>query len=158
MTKIFIITEHLMFGQGLESLLGQVAEFEVVGQTTDPRQAIQQIKELEPEIVITYLEDAPEGPASALIIDILKFNPQIQVISLNLQTNDFCVYYTMTGITKSLDDLVRLVRSEKPAPRQKPDREDPATYPGHHPSSSMEQRCRSQSQPRPDLTGFRNQG
>ena len=51
-TRIYIISNHLMFGHGLKSLLGQKENLVIVGQEAQIDHAIKQIAELEPDVVL----------------------------------------------------------------------------------------------------------
>jgi DNA-binding NarL/FixJ family response regulator len=107
--SIFIISNHLLFSRGLESLLGQDAELKVIGQETDVEQAIKQIKELRPDVVIIYGDDERSIPAST-IIEILKVRSGTKVISLNLQNNIFYVYQASQRITHDPEDLLKAIK------------------------------------------------
>jgi DNA-binding NarL/FixJ family response regulator len=48
----FIISSHLMFQHGLESLLSQQDGVDIIGRTTNPDSALEQIKTLQPDVVI----------------------------------------------------------------------------------------------------------
>jgi DNA-binding NarL/FixJ family response regulator len=108
--NIFIISSHLMFSRGLESLLGQDAELKVIGQETDVEQALKQIKDLRPDVVIVYGDEGRNIPVS-VIIEILKIRSGIKVISLNLQNNIFYVYQASQRITHDPEDLLKAIKT-----------------------------------------------
>lgn len=114
MLSIFIVSSHLMFSRGLESLLGQDDELKVIGQETDTEQAIKQIKELHPDVVIVY-DDEERGISPSLIIEILKLHSGTRVISLNLQNNIFHVYQTVQKVARKPEDLFKAIKA-RPLP------------------------------------------
>ena len=52
MHKVFIISQNLMFGYGLKSLLNKESNINIIGQESDTLRAHQQIKKLQPDTVI----------------------------------------------------------------------------------------------------------
>lgn len=119
MLGIFIISNHLMFSRGLESLLARDVELKVIGQETDVEQALNQIKQLQPDVVIIY-EDTQRGIPASVIFEIFKVNPGGKVISLNLQNNIFYVYQASQQVAHEPDDLIKAIKvTSSPAMRRK---------------------------------------
>ncbi|MBE7553342.1 MAG: hypothetical protein HS126_19905 [Anaerolineales bacterium] len=114
MLSIFIVSSHLMFSRGLESLLSQDNELKIIGQETDVKQAIKQIKELRPDVVIVY-GDETRGLSPSLIIEILNIHSGTKVISLSLQNNIFHVYQTFQKVALEPEDLFKAIKS-RPLP------------------------------------------
>jgi DNA-binding NarL/FixJ family response regulator len=112
-TRIFVISDHLMFGQGLESLLRQEAELDIVGQETDFSRAFERIKELQPDVVILDSDDAAPKVAS-----ILEASSGVKVISLSLQDNNLYVYQASRRVTKSVMDLLEVIGEDLPASKR----------------------------------------
>ena len=98
-----------MFGRGLESLLRQKPELELVGQETDEQKAIAQIKFLQPQIVIW---DSPEGPNDPMstIIHILKENPGTKVVGLSLHDNNVYLFQVTQQVVNGLEELMETIR------------------------------------------------
>lgn len=109
MLSIFIISNHLMFSRGLESLLARDVELKVIGQETDVEQALNQIKQLQPDVVIIY-EDDKRGIPPSLIFEIFKIIPDVKVISLNLQNNIFYVYQAAQQVAREPEDLFQAIK------------------------------------------------
>lgn len=106
-THIFIISSHLMFSHGLESLLRQETDFDIVGQEKDMERAIEQIKELQPDVIILDSDNAVSQ-----VTPILHTNPDIKIISLNLQNNDLYVYQAKQQAAKETEDLVKAIKDD----------------------------------------------
>jgi DNA-binding NarL/FixJ family response regulator len=111
-TRIFVISGHLMFSQGLESLLRKEAGLDIVGQETDFSRAITRIEELQPDVVILDSDDAAPKVAS-----ILGASSGVKVIRLSLQDNNLYVYQARQRITKSVVDLLEVIGEDLPALR-----------------------------------------
>lgn len=111
MTSVFIISNHAIFGQGLENLLRQETVVDIVGQATDVTQGIEQIKGLQPDVVIIDSNGPPEASA-ATVMRILVEIPNIKVISLSLHHNNFYIFRALLGIATSPRDLAKAVEQD----------------------------------------------
>jgi DNA-binding NarL/FixJ family response regulator len=102
-----------MFGRGLESLLRQENDLELVGQESDEKKAFEQIKALQPHVVIWDSYEAPDGSVS--VIDrILKENPGIRVVGLSLHDNNLYVYHLTQRVVKGFEEFVEAIRFSSP--------------------------------------------
>ena len=115
MTRIFILSRHRMFGHGLVSLLRQEKDLELVGQESDERKAIEQIKTLRPHVVIWDSAEAPDDSVPT-VISILKENPGIRVVGLSLHNNNLYVYHLTRRVVKGLEEFVEAIRFSPPPP------------------------------------------
>jgi DNA-binding NarL/FixJ family response regulator len=117
MLSVFIVSSHLMFGYGLENLLRRNTDLKILGQETNIRRAINQIKELKPEVVIIYADESHHS-SQAIILEILNANPDTKVIALNLQNNNFYIYQAAQWVTTSLEDLLNAIKDSPPLQSQ----------------------------------------
>lgn len=80
-----------MFQHGLESLLSQQNGVDIVGRATNPDLAIEQIKTLQPDVVIV---DSTKLSAEVIskIIRVLSDYRDTKVIGLNLHDNQLTLY------------------------------------------------------------------
>jgi DNA-binding NarL/FixJ family response regulator len=90
-----------MFSHGLESLLRQETNFDIVGQEKDIDLAIEQIKKLQPDVVILDNDNAVPQ-----VTPILHASPGVKVISLSLQNNDLYVYQAKQWVARETEDLL----------------------------------------------------
>lgn len=111
MTTIFIISSHPLFSYGLESLIRQETGAIVLGQETDVQQAVEVIKDLQPDVIILDNDD-PLEPSPDLL-HLLKAASGARVISLNLRNNSLHVYRTIQQIVRDTQDLVKAIESDQ---------------------------------------------
>lgn len=109
MQRVFIISQHRMFGHGLENLLQQEGQFEIVGQEKDVEQAISSIKDIQPDVIL--LDSKPDDTPSN-VLSILKVCPNTKLIVMNLQGNDVYVYWSRRRLMQGVADLVDVIRQE----------------------------------------------
>lgn len=101
-----------MFGHGLKSLLGQETECNVIGQAGEVDQAIEQIRDSQPDVVIVD-SDTPSEKATYAVLDILKQNSEMKVIGLNLQNNKLYVYSAMEWVVTGVEDLLDAITADE---------------------------------------------
>lgn len=108
MTRVFIISSHLMFAHGLESLLRRETRLDVVGQEADEQKAIERIKELRPNVVILDSSKPPFEPVPT-VIRILQESPGTNIIGLSLQNNTLYIYRATQRVVLNLEDLMEAI-------------------------------------------------
>jgi DNA-binding NarL/FixJ family response regulator len=106
--RVFIISSHPLFGQGVESLLRQETGVDIAGRETDVDTAIERIKELRPHVVILDSADPACVPTPA-VMRILKEGLEAKVIGLNLQDNTLCIYRGEQRVVEEVKDLVEAI-------------------------------------------------
>jgi AmiR/NasT family two-component response regulator len=115
MMRVFIVSSHPLFGQGVESLLRQEAGVEIVGREADVDEAVERIKELRPDVVILDSADLVSDPTPA-VMRILREGVRAKVIGLNLEDNTMCVYRGEQREVKGVEDLVEAIEPSLPLP------------------------------------------
>jgi len=108
MKRIFILSTHSLFSQGVESLLRRETGLEVVGREADVDNAIGRIKELQPDVVILDSGDPASDPTIA-VMRILREGVGAKVIGLNLQDNTICIYRGEQRVVKEVKDLIEAI-------------------------------------------------
>ena len=108
MKRIFIISRHPLFGEGIEELLHQQSGAIVLGREQDMAKAIQQIFELQPDIVIFDCNDEQIDISSA-VMQILQKGVNTRVIGLDLNENMIYTHTREQQVVKEIDDLLKAV-------------------------------------------------
>lgn len=111
MIRVFIISSHLMFSRGLESLLHQHTAVDIVGREADVEQAIGQVKLLQPDVVILD-SDAPPPNFTMTAMRILRERLETRVIGLSLQHNNIYTYQVRQQIARSVQDLIEAIKRD----------------------------------------------
>jgi two-component system NarL family response regulator len=79
--KILIVDDHVLFREGLASLLNNQPGYTVVGEADSAREAIEKTIELEPDLVLLEIL-LQDGYGIEVIKEILKIKPEIRIIAL----------------------------------------------------------------------------
>ena len=108
--RVFIISNYKLFGHGLKSLLSAEEEVNIVGQQGETTQALAQIRELRPDVVI-FDSDEPPINYTPVILQILKEFSGTRVVGLNLQNNKLFVYHSSNWRVTSVDDFIEAIDS-----------------------------------------------
>jgi DNA-binding NarL/FixJ family response regulator len=107
--RIFIISDHLMFGYGLECLLLKEKAGEVVGRGTTLEEAATSLKTLQPDVIIVDDDER----SLATIVELLRMvsrNPGLKVIQVSLQSNNLYIYQALHTQVQSVADLVEALK------------------------------------------------
>lgn len=115
--KVLIADDHGIVRKGLRLQLEQHSEFEVVGEASDGREAVQRADELVPDVVVIDIA-MPNLNGIQAAAQIVKKNPRIGVIILSMHSDESYVTRSLTAGAKgyllkdSADvDLQRAVQS-----------------------------------------------
>jgi two-component system response regulator NreC len=111
MTRVFVVDDHPVVLDGLQSALSKYEGIEIVGVATDGREAIQKVQSLRPQIVIMDI-GMPQLNGIEVTYQIKKFDPNIKVIIHTMHAyQKFLVELMKAGISgyvlkeKPLSDL-----------------------------------------------------
>jgi DNA-binding NarL/FixJ family response regulator len=115
MKRVFILSSHPLFSQGVESLLRQEAGLDIVGREADADKALERIKEIQPDVVILECAEPTCDPTLA-VMRILREGVEIKVIGLNLQDNTMCIYRGEQRVVKDVKDLVEAIEPSPLSP------------------------------------------
>jgi two-component system nitrate/nitrite response regulator NarL len=85
--RIMIVDDHVLFRQGLASLLHSEPDFEVVGQASSIREAIQCARELRPELILMDFM-LPDGSGPQAAREILLNDPECLIVFLTVHADD----------------------------------------------------------------------
>ncbi|MES2837878.1 MAG: response regulator transcription factor [Bacteroidota bacterium] len=81
--KIVLVDDHQMLIDGIKSLLSGAENFEVIAEFTSAKKLLEQIKELNPYIVITDI-NMPEMSGIELTLELKKNYPFIKILALSM--------------------------------------------------------------------------
>lgn len=104
MKRVFILSRRSLFHQGIETLLSQEAELEIVGQHTEPGEAVECIQKFNPDVIILNLDD-PEPDLSSPVLCVLREKACIRIVGLSLRENKICVFQGEDKQIHKLGDL-----------------------------------------------------
>lgn len=81
MTRLFLVDDHRLFVSGVRSELEE--SFDVVGVATDVDDAIEAIRELQPDVVLVDVH-MPGGGGLAVVTNVLESHPDVRFLSLSV--------------------------------------------------------------------------
>ena len=111
MKRIFMISSHPLFGEGVEALLRQLGGIEVVGREADIDSAIARIKEVGPDVVIVD-DGCATCDVHTIVIRVFQEQPRAKVIGLNLNDNTLRIYHEEQRIAHGVEDLKNAIVDE----------------------------------------------
>lgn len=85
--RVLVVDDHILFRQGLVSLLQSEPDFEVIGQAGTLTEAIEMAQELKPDTILMDFE-LPDGTGAEATRPILADNPDCKIIFLTVYTSD----------------------------------------------------------------------
>lgn len=81
MTRLFLVDDHRLFVSGVRSELEE--SFDVVGVATDVDDAIEAIREVQPDVVLVDVH-MPGGGGLAVVTNVLESHPDVRFLSLSV--------------------------------------------------------------------------
>lgn len=84
--KVLIVDDHPVVRKGLWSCLSAKSNVQVVGEACDGNDAIRQVKELQPDIVLMDVQ-MPQMDGLQVTESLRKEAPQVKVLILSMQSN-----------------------------------------------------------------------
>jgi len=116
-TRIVLVDDHQIVRVGLKSLLAREADFEVVGEAGDGREALTVVEELEPDVVIMDIA-MPGLNGIDATIRVRADHPKARVIILSMHLDRAYVVETLrAGASayllkeRAVDELVHAIRA-----------------------------------------------
>ena len=85
--RILLVEDHTLLREGLRTLLGACADFEVVGEAGDGIEAISKARTLEPDLVVMDLS-MPRMTGLEALREITRQNPKIKAVALTMHNSE----------------------------------------------------------------------
>jgi len=85
--KILVVDDHILYREGLRSVLGSQSDIEIIGEATNKDEAISKIRKLKPDVVLLDIS-LPLVRGLDYIQQIKKNNPEINILILTLQEGE----------------------------------------------------------------------
>ena len=85
-TRVLLTDDHAIFVEGLASLLARDKQFEVVGTATHAKEALQKVRESEPDVVIMDLSMPDMSGIEATQL-IKAERPDVKVLCLSMHAD-----------------------------------------------------------------------
>jgi DNA-binding NarL/FixJ family response regulator len=85
-TKVLLVDDHQIMREGMSALLRKYSEFEVVGQASDGRQALEMVSDLKPDIVIMDV-GMPNLNGIDATQRMLAHHPNLKVMALSTHSD-----------------------------------------------------------------------
>ncbi len=110
MKRVFILSSYPLFGKCIETLLSQDREVQLVMHTKDLNVAIEQIRTLQPDVVIVVSKE-PEANRGKIMMQIMKEGLKTEVVGLNLSDNTVLICCGEQHTIKELSDFIYMITS-----------------------------------------------
>jgi DNA-binding NarL/FixJ family response regulator len=85
--KVLLVEDHQLFREGLKSLLADREDLEVVGESEDGLQAVRDIRDHEPDLVLLDLS-MPRMNGISVIKEAKRLLPQVKILALTIHESD----------------------------------------------------------------------
>ena len=85
--KIFIVDDHVLFREGLASIIRSERDIEVVGMAGSVREAVEMSSQLKPDIILMDFT-LPDGTGADATRAILEKNPGCKIVFLTMSDED----------------------------------------------------------------------
>ncbi|MCS6906895.1 MAG: response regulator transcription factor [Anaerolineales bacterium] len=86
MIRIVVVDDHALFRSGLISLLGEMGEFQVVGEAANGREALEVVRQTKPDIVLMDVNMPVMGGVET--VRALKAHESCRIIMLTISKSD----------------------------------------------------------------------
>jgi len=106
-SRVFILASQPLFAEGVQSLLSNQLDMEVVGVATAHPDAFAQVQATTPDVVII---EARGEEQSHLVAQVLESIPGAKVVGLSLEDNRIHIYYQQSKQSQRVEDLLETIR------------------------------------------------
>ncbi len=117
MKRVFIFSTHPLFGGCVEALLRGDEGLRIVGREKDLGKGIEQVRALEPDVIIVDSNDFEASRALAMSC-VLKEGLQPLVVGLNIRDNKVFVCKGEQSTIEELKDFIETIKSDQDIQRE----------------------------------------
>jgi DNA-binding NarL/FixJ family response regulator len=94
---ILIVDDHTLFREGLKTIIGRIARYEVVGEAGNGREALRLAKRLKPDLVLMDMS-LPDQSGIELTAEMLKLSSKICIVIVSMHSKvDYIVKAFQAG-------------------------------------------------------------
>jgi DNA-binding NarL/FixJ family response regulator len=115
--NVLIADDHPMFRKGMRALLESIPEFEVCGEASSGREAVELAAKLSPDLVLMDLQ-MPGGSGLAAAQELTRLHPDIRILVVTLFEDDESIFAALRAGARGYilkdaeeDELVRAIHS-----------------------------------------------
>lgn len=112
--RVLLVDDHLIIREGLELILQQSQEFEVVGQAGDGEEAVRAASELAPDVIVMDVM-MPKKDGVEACREIMESHPETRVVMLTASTEEDAVIEAVaagaTGYLQKVSGMDRFLHT-----------------------------------------------
>jgi len=107
--RVFVVLSMRLLAEGIQSLISQYDDLELIGTEADLGKAIDSIRSVQPSVIIVDRNQL--SPSGEITIDkLFSACPEARVIAISLDENRLDLYNRHRVIAMEVEDLIRAIR------------------------------------------------
>ena len=109
--RVFMVSSHPLFGQGMEECLRQHTALAIAGQETSLATAARRVGQVQPDVILLDISHKAKDLATALL-RFFRDRSGARVIGVDLQGNSVCIYREGHLVNQEVADLLEVIKEE----------------------------------------------
>jgi chemotaxis response regulator CheB len=105
MTRVLVVSDRLLFGQGVEEFLRQAAGLDLVGIATSLEEALALIEKLHPDVVVFQCGQGDRDGIPPLM-SCLRDKLVDRIVAVDPQENTLCVFSGKRRLVRAASDVL----------------------------------------------------